>query len=134
MPRGTNPNRSAESSGRLRSFGIPVLMALVAVGQMIVVEQQALTRWKGGGFGMYTEVHFNHREVWVVRRDGDRTLLHQLFEELRQGSGLQLPIEQFRLAAFIVGLQRTRTLAQQQLLENSGNRRWIIGRHHLTTT
>jgi len=46
-------------------LGPAVLAALVAVFQMVRVETDGLIRWKGGGFGMYSEFHANQRQIVI---------------------------------------------------------------------
>lgn len=41
------------------------LPILVAVAQLCFSNFSNLTRWKGGGFGMYTDIHINHRSIWL---------------------------------------------------------------------
>jgi hypothetical protein len=47
-------------------LSIPLFMMLAAGWQFYMVHTQQLTRWKGGGFGMYSEMHPQYRQVWVV--------------------------------------------------------------------
>jgi len=42
-----------------------VLPIGVAVVQLYNSNFSNMTRWKGGGFGMYTDIHINHRSVWL---------------------------------------------------------------------
>ena len=42
-----------------------VLPILVAINQMYWSNFSDLTRWKGGGFGMYTCMHYNTRTLWL---------------------------------------------------------------------
>lgn len=42
---------------------VPALMVIVALIQSAYVHKQGLTRWKGGGFGMYSEFHHNKKLV-----------------------------------------------------------------------
>ncbi len=41
------------------------LLLAVAAYQMWRVEVDGLTRWRGGGFGMYSSVHYGESEVWI---------------------------------------------------------------------
>lgn len=41
-----------------------VPVAVIAV-QLCFSNFSNLTRWKGGGFGMYTDIHIQHRSVWL---------------------------------------------------------------------
>ncbi len=47
---------------------VPALVFVVAAIQYYNV-QQGLTRWKGGGFGMYSEISFQKNEIWVSTQD-----------------------------------------------------------------
>lgn len=49
----------------LLKWTLPVGMLLVICLQFYKVFSDQLTRWKGGGYGMYTEVHPQERQVWV---------------------------------------------------------------------
>jgi len=51
-------------------FVVPVLIACV---QLYFSNFSNLTRWKGGGFGMYTDIHIYHRTVWIVAESADST-------------------------------------------------------------
>lgn len=44
---------------------IPTLMLLVSFHQLFMVNKN-LSRWKGGGFGMYSEIHFNENQIWII--------------------------------------------------------------------
>ena len=49
-----------------------VVLVVVNVGlQFYTHKTTALTPWKGGGFGMYTEPHADNRTVWLEMRSGD---------------------------------------------------------------
>jgi hypothetical protein len=41
------------------------------VVQFVTHKTTALTPWKGGGFGMYTEPHFSNRSVWLTMQTPD---------------------------------------------------------------
>lgn len=51
-----------------------VVMLVIASIQIARVHLYGQTRWRGGGFGMYTELHPNHTEIWVYRGDKPRQL------------------------------------------------------------
>jgi hypothetical protein len=55
--------------GILVKYALPLLIVAVASHQFYMVYQKQLTRWKGGGFGMYSEMHPLTREVWIGKRD-----------------------------------------------------------------
>lgn len=44
---------------------IPIVSLIIITIQIIMTNKFNLSKWKGGGFGMYTEVHFNQYEVWI---------------------------------------------------------------------
>ncbi len=48
-----------------RAYLVPVVLVCVAATQLGFVELRGLTRWKGGGFGMYSDPHPDLREVWL---------------------------------------------------------------------
>lgn len=48
-----------------------VLPLGVALFQVWFSNTSNLSRWKGGGFGMYTGMHPNNRSVWVKIEDGN---------------------------------------------------------------
>jgi hypothetical protein len=50
-------------------YALPLLILTVAIHQFYMVYRHNLTRWKGGGFGMYSEMHPLTREVWIGNRD-----------------------------------------------------------------
>lgn len=53
------------SPGRRLRRAVPLaLLLVVAAHQMWRVERDGLTRWRGGGFGMYSCVHFEEHAVW----------------------------------------------------------------------
>lgn len=49
---------------------LPALMLLVAGHQYYTCKYHNLSRWKGGGFGMYSEIHFGARDIWVESDTG----------------------------------------------------------------
>jgi hypothetical protein len=72
---------------RLRALAIPALLAAVALVQIAAVETRGLTRWKAGGFGMYSEPHYSWTQVWVgVPAQGG--LRFHLFGKELQGAGV----------------------------------------------
>lgn len=50
-------------------YALPLLIITVAIHQFYMVYLHQLSRWKGGGFGMYSEMHPTDREVWIGKRD-----------------------------------------------------------------
>ncbi len=49
---------------------LPVLVLLVAGHQYYTAKNHSLSKWKGGGFGMYSELHFGARDIWVQSDSG----------------------------------------------------------------
>lgn len=62
----------------LESFGIPLLLVLVAVRQIALSQKYSLSPWKGGGFGMFSSL--DRAETRLVRCDlvidSSRTPIH----------------------------------------------------------
>lgn len=54
-------------------YAVPIIVFILASVQFVQT-RKGLTRWKGGGFGMYTELNFPHREVWIVLPDTSMNL------------------------------------------------------------
>ncbi len=46
-------------------YWVPALAFLVVAIQLVLCNTWNLTKWKGGGFGMYSEVHFYYHDVFV---------------------------------------------------------------------
>lgn len=66
------------SIGRSRDtlllLAVPALLSAVAAAQLYLVEQRSLSRWKGGGFGMFSTLdHGAFRGVDVVIEAPDRS-------------------------------------------------------------
>jgi hypothetical protein len=70
-------------------WGLPVFIFLMVGHQFYQVYVHNLTRWKGGGFGMYSQIHPQDRRVWVVTPDsswmiqGTKTRLEKKAHTLR---------------------------------------------------
>ncbi|MGE9295484.1 MAG: hypothetical protein ACQKBV_04270 [Puniceicoccales bacterium] len=54
---------------KLRYWLVPALMSVVAGVHFYQVHQHGWTRWKGGGFGMYSEYHPSKKTV-IFRGEG----------------------------------------------------------------
>ncbi|MEM1444750.1 MAG: hypothetical protein AAGF84_01735 [Planctomycetota bacterium] len=61
------PRRSAANTVRI--LLVPLLMVLVAAGQLVAVHFDGLSSWRGGGFGMYAGFHPRHHDAWLFRAD-----------------------------------------------------------------
>jgi hypothetical protein len=57
-------------------YGVPLL---VAGNQMLRSNLSDLTRWKGGGFGMYTEMYPENRSIWLVTESADSSLVVKIY-------------------------------------------------------
>lgn len=66
-------------------------VVLVAAAQLALVHGGGLTRWKGGGFGMYTEAHPNERQVVLRGLGGAPIPGHELAR-----SGCRAPVRRFQ--------------------------------------
>lgn len=70
----------------MRGHGITVVLAVVALAQLRRVGDEDLTRWKGGGFGMYSDFHVKHREVWVHTSTNEAATVHRVSPALQQAA------------------------------------------------
>jgi hypothetical protein len=46
-------------------YGIPSLAVMVIAIQLFFVSTQSLNKWKGGGYGMYTGIHFYYDQIYI---------------------------------------------------------------------
>lgn len=51
--------------GLLLKYGLPLLIISVVITQFYQVYFHNLSRWKGGGFGMYSTFHPTSRQIWA---------------------------------------------------------------------
>jgi hypothetical protein len=58
----------------LRVTLAPLLLAVVATAHLVRVERDGLSRWRGGGFGMYAEPHPHLYQVWLAEGERRRRL------------------------------------------------------------
>lgn len=49
----------------LLKFGIPALAVIVIFIQLFFVNTQKLNKWKGGGYGMYTGIHYVYDQIYI---------------------------------------------------------------------
>lgn len=52
-----------------RSYGVAIILLVVATHQMYRVHFQGWNAWRGGGFGMYSGFHPRHTDIWIERTD-----------------------------------------------------------------
>ncbi|MEZ4793097.1 MAG: hypothetical protein R2783_06445 [Gelidibacter sp.] len=46
-------------------YWVPIVALVVISVHFILVNTSNLSKWKGGGFGMYSEVHYYFNDVWI---------------------------------------------------------------------
>ncbi|NRD22557.1 hypothetical protein HNV10_04850 [Winogradskyella litoriviva] len=49
----------------LLKYGIPVFAIIIVAVQLFLVKTKDLSRWKGGGYGMYTEIHYAYNQIYI---------------------------------------------------------------------
>jgi hypothetical protein len=81
------PAMTPSPADRLRALAVPALLAAVALVQIAAVETRGMTRWKAGGFGMYSEPHYSWTQVWIGV-PAPEGLRFRLFGKELQGSGV----------------------------------------------
>lgn len=65
------------------NYGVPILIIVIFIWQNYMVNEHNTSRWKGGGFGMYTEIHWSQREVWIRGLpDNAPDIFGEYFEEM----------------------------------------------------
>jgi len=50
---------------KILNYIVPIIALIVIAIQVVMVETNNLSKWRGGGFGMYSEAHYQQREVWI---------------------------------------------------------------------
>lgn len=55
----------------LRYYGVPLAAVVVAATQFFLVHATGLSRWKGGGFGMYSDYHELQHDLVLLSPEGD---------------------------------------------------------------
>ena len=46
---------------------VPLTMAGLAVLQLVFSQTSLLSRWRGGGYGMYSEFHPSSTQIWLIQ-------------------------------------------------------------------
>ena len=46
-------------------FGIPCLVVITIAIHFFLANTQSLNAWKGGGYGMYTSIHYYYNEIYI---------------------------------------------------------------------
>ena len=57
------------------NYWVPIVALLVIIAHFLLANTVNLSKWKGGGFGMYTEVHYYYNEVFIPHLDPPLTVL-----------------------------------------------------------
>jgi hypothetical protein len=47
---------------------VPAAALLIAAAQLALVHTHGLSRWRLGGFGMYSDYHPEHLQLWHIRQ------------------------------------------------------------------
>ena len=55
-------------------YGIPSLAVIVIAIQLFFVHTKKLNKWKGGGYGMYTEIHYYYNQIYIPGMSVDSLL------------------------------------------------------------
>ncbi len=77
-------NLAQMNGNRLKRFLAPVLLTVVASCQMAAVHVANLSRWEGGGFGMYSELPPLTKHVVIDARGASVRLPSEASVELRR--------------------------------------------------
>ena len=59
-----------DARGLLRYCGVPIVAVVVAATQFLLAHTTGLSRWKGGGFGMYSEYHELQHDIVLLSPEG----------------------------------------------------------------
>ncbi|HUH27110.1 hypothetical protein [Gelidibacter sp.] len=46
-------------------YGIPTIAVIVIALHVFLVNTKNLSKWKGGGYGMYTEIHYFSNQIYI---------------------------------------------------------------------
>lgn len=72
---------------RISKLFLVLLPVVVAGFQIWFSNTSNLTRWKGGGFGMYTGMHPNNRSVWINLPDANGSHYFRVDSPPKDSSG-----------------------------------------------
>ncbi len=48
------------------TYSVPIIALIIVASQFFLVNTSRLNKWKGGGFGMYSEVHYYYNDLIVT--------------------------------------------------------------------
>ena len=77
----------------LLKYGIPSLALIVVVIQLFLVNTKNLSRWKGGGYGMYTEIHYFYNQIYIPGMSVDSLVKDNLEMKSTLGHLMVMPNE-----------------------------------------
>ena len=68
----------------LIKYWISIAALLVIIVHFFLTHTANLSRWKGGGFGMYTEVHYYYNEIYIDHLEQPLEELADEYHEINQ--------------------------------------------------
>ena len=54
-----------KKTASILKYSVPVVALIVICVHFILVKTSNLNKWKGGGFGMYSEVHYYYNDLFI---------------------------------------------------------------------
>ena len=97
-----------KSKALLLKYGIPALAVIVIAIHLLLVNTQNLSKRKGGGYGMYTEIHYFHNQIYIPEMSVDSLLKDDSEMKITLGYLMLMPNKnKLRQAAELV-LKRTK--------------------------
>lgn len=87
------------------NYLVPIIMFLVAAFQYYQTTQ-GLSRWKGGGFGMYSEIGYHYTEIWIDSRD-TFLLIEDFLPNWRKEASLIQQVKKFPKEPYLKQLYAT---------------------------
>ena len=63
---------------RFLKYGIPCLAVFVIAIHVFFVNTQRLNKWKGGGYGMYTGIHYYYNQIYIPGMSVDSLITDDL--------------------------------------------------------
>ncbi len=72
---------ASTSKTLLLKYGIPCLAVVVIMVQLYNVHINNLSRWKGGGYGMYTEIHYQGNQIYITGMSVDSLISNNSINE-----------------------------------------------------
>ncbi|WP_430467637.1 hypothetical protein [Winogradskyella ouciana] len=72
---------ASTSKTLLLKYGIPCVAVVVIMVQLCNVHINNLSRWKGGGYGMYTEIHYQGNQIYITGMSVDSLIANNSINE-----------------------------------------------------